>query len=94
MPLYTFIHNLLNVPAQTANKMGLQIKPTGHWKLTENHATACEMAEVRTEHIPNMSIDPVSRLSCLSSISGQVTRDLWRIKWKLDTFSPCTYVSS
>jgi hypothetical protein len=26
MPLYTFIHNLLNVLAQIANKMGLQKK--------------------------------------------------------------------
>jgi hypothetical protein len=37
MPLYTFLHNLLNVSEQTANKMGVQKKarihrPVFYWK--------------------------------------------------------------
>jgi hypothetical protein len=30
MPLYTFVHNVLNVPVQIANKMGLQNKELHH----------------------------------------------------------------
>jgi hypothetical protein len=38
MPLYTFIHNLLNVLVQTANGMGLQKKIVGK----RNRATTTE----------------------------------------------------
>jgi hypothetical protein len=92
MPLYTFLHNLLNVPVQAANTMGLQKKT--HWvvtyviQITRLSLRVCLNPFFGSQHGGSMRLDLYETRLHHTSFCSDVCN---AISSHVNYFAPCGY---